>query len=217
MSRILFTLAALSTLLMGTALVLGLYIGGINQPYRAFLDLDARWKAAGQTLLQDAPELQELRAQKESRRQELLALRPRVTLHTAVGTLASIVTVLIHCVCVTYFIGTAKWCGEVVGAYELSESLYQESRQLKRRCFRWSLLGIGTMLAIVVLGASSDPATLRPNTWKWVTPHLWAAAVGLPVTLLAFWKQWEYLAANLRIVESVQAEVRQVRTAHGLD
>lgn len=204
-------------LLIVIAFVLGIRIGNINKPYQEFLELRQQIEVTSRESLPSSPYIQELQKRKSDQVALLGTFRPRVTSHTTLGILAALVTILIHSVCVTYFIGTAKWCGEVVGAYELSESLYQECRLLKRGCFRWSLLGIGTILFIVVLGASSDPGTLQPNTWRWVEPHLWAASVGLAVTLLAFWKQWDYLLRNVQIVQQVQNEVRQVRAMHGLE
>lgn len=217
MSRIFLSLSALSTLLIGIAFVLGVRIGNVNKPYQEFLQLREQIETTSLKSLPNSPEIQALQKRKTDQGILLGTYRPRITSHTTFGILAAIVTMLIHSVCVTYFIGTAKWCGEVVGAYQLSQSLYQECCSLKRGCFRWSLLGIGTILLVVVLGASSDPGTLQPNTWHWVEPHLWAASIGLAVTLLAFWKQWDYLLRNVQIVQQVQDEVQQVRAAHGLD
>lgn len=217
MSRIFLSLATLSTLLLSVAFLLGLRIGNINHIYHSFWTTREEIQAKSQELLPESPEMVDLQKRKNEQLAAYGQLRPRVTVHMMFGMLTALVTMLVHSVCVTYFIGTAKWCGEVVGAYQLNHALYESSRLLKRRCFHWSLLGICTLLLIVVLGASSDPGTLGGHTWNWVEPHLWAASLGIAITLLTFWKQWGYLLQNVDIIQQVQEQVQQVRTQHGLE
>ena len=202
---------------MTVAFVLGLRIGDINTPYRKFLELRQQVRDTTTSVSQMTPEQAELESQRRAQLAKLDAIRPRAALHMTLATLAALITLLVHSVGITYFIGTAKWCGEVVGAYDLDRTLYEESRRLKRRCFPWSLLGISALIFTVALGAASDPATLAASTWKWAEPHLWSAIGLVAISLISFWKQFQYLSQNVDVIERVQQQVQAVRARHGLD
>jgi uncharacterized membrane protein len=68
------------------------------------------------------------------------------TIHRLTGVAAALGVVFVHSLIVTYFIGTTRWCREVVETYRLDTGLVRASNQLKRRTFPWALAG---MLAVV--------------------------------------------------------------------
>ena len=119
--------------------------------------LTARQQAAKEAL-QEA----EARFEQKSQEQVLLGknfimVRGLQTIHFLLGVLASLVTVLVNSVSVTYFIGTTRWCREVVEEYDLDASLYERSRALKRLTYPWALGGVFVMLGIICAGAAADP------------------------------------------------------------
>ena len=118
---------------------------------------------------------------------------------------------------VTYVIGTGRWCREVVETYALAPALIERSRRIKRAAFPASLLGMLGVVAIVALGGAADPATGRPGTEAWVTPHL-VGALGLVAAIAwCFQSQLPQFRRQHALIEEVLAEVRAVRLARGLD
>ena len=217
MARIFSSLAVVAVTLLVTNLFLGLTGGDYNDSSARLKALVAQWQDARAASRSDSIELQQLTAELDAARAEFAPLRKRATLHILLGVLAALVTVLVHCIAITYFIGTARWCKEVVDAYGFDPQLTSRSAALKRRSFPYSLVGILTVLAIVTLGAAADPATMRETTLRWVTPHLWAAMLGTAVVVCCLTKQAVNIQANNSIVNEVTAAVRAERKRRGLD
>ena len=83
------------------------------------------------------------------------------TVHRLSGILAALVVVLVNSMSVTYFIGTARWCREVVETYQLSNNFIMRSKAIKRRSFPFALFGMLSVVGIVALGGAADPAAGR--------------------------------------------------------
>lgn len=139
------------------------------------------------------------------------------TIHRLMGIFAAVSVVLVNSIVVTYFIGTSRWCKEVVETYKLDPKLIARSVELKRRTFPWALLSMLTVVAVGALGAAADPATLRPGTEHWVIPHLVGAIAGLCFVAWAFFIQANRIAAHHNVITDIVAEVRRVRLEHGLE
>lgn len=139
------------------------------------------------------------------------------TVHRLSGVLTALVVVLVNSMGVTYFIGTGRWCREVVEAYELDGSFVERSRRLKRSAFPYALIGMLGVVAIVALGGAADPASGRPGTEDWVTPHLLGGlGIGAGIAL-CFLGQLTPIRDHSRLVDDVMHAVREARTARGLD
>lgn len=216
MSRIFLSLASLATISMITSLLLGLRIGDFNGTYRQLIDLREEARQAEDYSFERTEADEKMEQRLETQRAQLDEIRPRAATHIMVGMFSALISLLVHSVCVTYFIGTCKWCGEVVSTYQLDTALFARSRQLKRRAFPWSFLGICALLGVTACGAAADPGTLRIGTWNWVEPHLWVATIGIVLNIASFWKQWQYLVQNVQVVDAVQEQVRVIRVQHGL-
>lgn len=221
MTRIFSTLALVSLALVSIALVLGLTGGDYNGPYHQLrltrLQI-AQWEGEGR--VQEGKHAQNIeRANRELDElfAEMIRLRSRAARHTLVGMGAGLLVVLVNSISITYFIGTSRWCREVIEAYRLSPSLVERSRQLKRRAFPWSMAGIVMVMVLVALGAAADPGTLRDNTQQWVVPHMAAAVLALSLFAVSFWWQWQIMGENGTLIEEILVLVRQVRREHGLD
>ena len=117
----------------------------------------------------------------------------------------------------TYFIGTGRWCKEVVDTYDLDPSLTLRCKRLKRQTFAWALSSMLVVLVIVGLGGASDPGTLRTTTPQWVTPHLYAAWFGATWIAISFMLQVLNIRANSEIIDEVVQQVHQIRVERGLD
>ncbi len=139
------------------------------------------------------------------------------TVHRLMGVAAALVVVLVNSIVVTYFIGTGRWCKEVVTTYQLDDDLIRRSTSLKRRTFPWALVAMLAVIGIAALGAAADPGNGRPTSQDWATPHMLAAMGGLAFIATAFLVQWQNIAANHELIGQVMNEVRRVRQERGLE
>jgi hypothetical protein len=128
---------------------------------------------------------------------------------------AALAVVFVESIIVTYFIGTSRWCREVVETYRLDPSAVRESNRLKRRTFPWVLMGMLVVVGVIALGAAADPGTGRPNTEAWAGWHLAAAVVGIAFIAWTFVIAWNNVLANHTIIERLVSEVAQVRRQRG--
>lgn len=215
MSRIFTVLAIVSVTLLFATMAFGLRIGEYNEQYqllrRTQVELQQAHRAG------DASSQAALQRQADETYAALVLPRQRARFHMVLAILTSIVTLLVNSLAVTYFIGTSRWCKEVVDTYQLDLALAQQSTRLKRRCFAWALTGMLLVLTIVAMGAAADPGTLRATTADWVLPHFAVALGGGGLIALSFFIQAGYIDRNTHIVEQIVARVREVRVARGLE
>lgn len=139
------------------------------------------------------------------------------TLHRLTGLLAALGVVLVESIVVTYFIGTSRWCKEVVETYRLDSAAVAASNRLKRRTFPWALLGMLAVVVVVALGGASDPATGQPNTKAWADWHLWGAVGGILVIAWTYWIAWNNVVENQRIINGLVEQVAKIRRDRALD
>jgi hypothetical protein len=139
------------------------------------------------------------------------------TVHRLSGVLAALMVVLVNSMAVTYFIGTGRWCREVVETYGLNDSYIERSRRLKRAAFPFAMIGMLAVVTIVALGGAADPASGRPGTQHWVTPHL-LGGLGLAAMIAwCFQSQVPQIRLQQGLIEEVMDEVRESRRKRGLD
>lgn len=141
----------------------------------------------------------------------------QATLHRLTGVAAALAVVFVESIVITYFIGTSRWCKEVVETYRLDPETVIASNRLKRRTFPWALAGMLTAVAVISLGGAADPATLRPNTAAWVQWHLGGAFLGIVFIGWTYVVAWHNIVANQAIIERVVAEVSRYRLERGSD
>jgi type IV secretory pathway VirB2 component (pilin) len=139
------------------------------------------------------------------------------TLHRLTGIAAALAVVFVESVVVTYFIGTSRWCKEVVDTYGFDRAPVAASNRLKRKTFPWAVAGMLAVVGIIALGGAADPATLRPNTQAWADWHLYGALAGIVFVAWTYLVEWNNIVANHTIIEQIVAEVRRVRVERGLE
>ena len=81
------------------------------------------------------------------------------TVHRLTGIAAALGVVFVESVIVTYFIGTSRWCKEVVDDLLTRSRGRPASNRLKRRAFAVALVGMLMVVGVISLGAAADPAT----------------------------------------------------------
>ena len=139
------------------------------------------------------------------------------TVHRLSGIFAALMVVLVNSMVVTYFIGTGRWCREVVETYGLPASLVARAKGLKRAAFPWSVIGMLAVVGIVALGGAADPATGRPGTQNWVTPHLLGALALTALIAWCFQSQLPRIRRQQALIEEVLGGVQAIRRDRGLD
>ena len=139
------------------------------------------------------------------------------TVHRLSGVLSALVVVLVNSMSVTYFIGTGRWCREVVETYALDASYVERSQQLKRSTFPFAILGIFGVVFIVALGGAADPATGRPGTQEWVTPHLIGSLLIVAGIAWCFQSQLPNIRRQHVLIEDIMSDVRTARLGRGLE
>jgi hypothetical protein len=137
--------------------------------------------------------------------------------HRLLGMGAALAVVLVDSIVVTYFIGTSRWCKEVVETYRLEEEFVRRSVMLKRRTFPWALLSMLTVVVVGALGAAADPMSGRPGTENWVNVHLLGAFAGLAFIAVSFFFQAQNIAAHHAVINDIVAQVRRIRIERGLE
>jgi hypothetical protein len=183
MTRIFFTLASLSIILLMFALLLGLTMGDLNA--------------------KPAPSRETLQAG---------------TWHRLTGLAAALGVVLVESIVVTYFIGTSRWCKEVVDTYQLDRAPVLASNRLKRSTFPWALSGMLAVVVVIALGGAADTsATLHPDAPTWAFWHLIGSFLGIVFVGWTYFLEWSNIAANQVIIEQLVSQVGAIRRARGLD
>ena len=137
--------------------------------------------------------------------------------HRMFGIASALVVVLVNSIAVTYFIGTSRWCLEVVETYHLDAGLIRRSAVLKRRAFPWAVAAMLVIVGVSALGAAADPATRRPWTVYWVNPHLIGAFLGLAFIAWAFWQEWLRICEHHVVITDILNQVKRIRQEQGLE
>ncbi len=137
--------------------------------------------------------------------------------HRLAGVGSALCVVLVNSIVVTYFIGTSRWCKEVVETYGLDAALIQRANRIKRGTFPWATMGMLCVVGLIALGAAADPATGLPHTQDWVTPHLIGALLGMAFIAYTFFVEWQNIDANHSLIGEILKLVRQVRQERGLE
>jgi hypothetical protein len=143
-----------------------------------------------------------------------------VRLHFIMGVTSALGVAFVNSLVATWFIGTGRWCREVVETYRMDGGLAAEAAQLKRRTFPWSLASMLLIVGVGALGAAADPAAaLRLNPplgLTWPTAHWISASLVLVFLAMAMFVQWTMIHRQMDVIRRVMAEVKRIRLEKGL-
>jgi hypothetical protein len=132
-------------------------------------------------------------------------------IHFVVGLAAVLLNLLVHCLIMTYFLGTGRLIKEVTLVYQLPDERWaRPTRDLKRDNTPKAILA---MLLAIAVAAAGEGA--RHEVWPWWI-HLVLACAALLLNLWVFRVEYRNVAVNGRILDEVIAEVERIRAAHGL-
>ncbi|MGD9644086.1 MAG: hypothetical protein AB7U73_00130 [Pirellulales bacterium] len=143
------------------------------------------------------------------------------TVHRLSGVAAALAVMFVNGIAATYFIGTSRWCREVVETYGLDPALWRRSTSLKRRTFPLCVANMLLAVVMVALGGAADPGAsvqLQPiGGITWAQIHLVAAFAGLAWFVYSSTLQWNNIQANRDVIDAIMIEVRRERAARGLE
>ncbi|MFP6673779.1 MAG: hypothetical protein VB878_01760 [Pirellulaceae bacterium] len=218
MARIFFALSLFVVALLAINVLLGFRIGDLQTTARRVVAVRRELAEARQDLLAMPGKVEELEQDLQTATAAYTPIRDQVRVHVLFGIAASLVTLLVNSITITYFIGTSRWCKEVVDTYSLDEELADRSRRLKRGAWPWAVVGVISILAIVMMGAVSDPSSANfENSVRWVLPHRLAALAGVGIIAWSLLMQVGKIGANYEVIEQILDEVKEVRRTRGLD
>jgi amino acid transporter len=221
LARIFSVLALLAVVLLAANFVVGLWIGDFNTPAREYRTAFRHFEDVRRSRSASAEEIERAKAAVAGAEARVATPRSRRTLHFYLGVASSLLAMLVSSIAVTYFVGTSRWCREVVETYKLPMELAERSARLKRRTFPWAVLAMLVIVVIAALGGLSDPSTpvsQKHPDWPaaMVTWHYLAAIVGLLVIASSFWIQLGRIAESYQVIDDILREVQRVRTERGL-
>ena len=210
MARIYLALASFAIGLLIANFGVGIWVGDLNGVAERVQFEAQQYKIARGNAEQGA--IDDARESMLAASAELTPVKKRHGIHFLLGVLAALVCVLVNGIAMTYFIGSSKWCSEVVDTYSLDLSYIRKSRTLKRRAYPWTIGGVAVIVAIVAFGAAADPATQIGSTARWVTPHMIVAILGTMGLSVSFLKQAGLIGAHYDVINEIVAAV-EVRRA----
>lgn len=140
--------------------------------------------------------------------------------HFMVGVGVGLTVVLVNSLVVTWFIGTSRWCREVVETYALDPSPIARSNRVKRRAFPYALANMLLIVGVLSLGGAADPSSnlkvSPPGGLSWAQWHLLGAVAGVLVIGAGSVFLWRALRESQQIHAQVMREVGETRRQRGL-
>jgi len=215
-TRIFPGFAAFALAFMVATLLLGLSLGDVRGDLTKLgaAELQLAKLRTGQG--GDAAKTQALEAQIAS----LRGVERWKSVHFLSGLATAVIVMFVAGVAITYFVGTSRWCREVVDAYQLDPALARESARLKRRTFPVMVVAMLGLVVVVALGGASDPgANLQlapPGGLAWSDLHLAAAFLGTALVAWAYYRAWSNIAEHQLVMGKIMEEVKRIRTERGL-
>lgn len=217
MARIFFALALFALTLLIANLAIGYATGDYGGSAREMVFAKRHLDELQRSSNASADEIDSAREELTAVSKQFQPLKTWTGFHILFGIGAALVTILVNSIAVTYFIGTSRWCKEVVDTYRLDQELADRSTRLKRRTFPWSLLSILLIIGHVALGAASDPSANFSGAEQCLPAHqimAWIVVFGVGWSLLV---QVGNVGANYEIIEEILRQVREIRKQRGLD
>ena len=217
-ARIFFALTCLAFLILVANLVVGATSGDYGGSWRSYATVARTYQDAKKQGGLAPGELEELRVASNAAQQDFLPIRSRMKWHFWLGIIGTLVTILLNSVSVTYFIGTNRWCMEVVETYSLDKQLAIRSKEIKREAFPWAFGGIVAMITVASFGGLADPAGYYgQHAASWVVPHWTLACLVTAFVGWSFLVQVGKIGANYDVIETILLKVESIRKQRSQD
>jgi hypothetical protein len=131
--------------------------------------------------------------------------------HFVLGLFTAVGVLLVHCLAITYFLGTGRWVKEVCLAYGMPDQRWpRQTRDLKRRNTPYAILAM-----LITIGTAAAGAARQNLDWP-AWPHAALASVTLLVNGWVWVIEYRNMATNVRLLDEVSAEADRLRAEQGL-
>jgi hypothetical protein len=131
--------------------------------------------------------------------------------HFLLGLFTALGLLLVHCLLMTYFLGTGRWVKEVCLAYGLPDDRWpRQTRDIKRDHTPKAILAM-----LISIAAAAAGMGRQFEVWPWWV-HLTLVGLTLVVNAWVFTVQYRNLRLNHRIIEEVWRETERIRAERGL-
>lgn len=132
-------------------------------------------------------------------------------LHFVLGLTSAITALFVHCLVLTYFLGTGRWVKEVCLAYGLPDAdMPRRTRDIKRRNTPRVILAMLLTIAAAAAGAGK-----QFQVWPGII-HFVLVCATLVFNAYVFFVEYGNMRLNAWILDSVMAEVERIRAERGL-
>jgi hypothetical protein len=136
---------------------------------------------------------------------------PIYLIHFVLGLFSALAVLGVHCLTITYFLGTGRWVKEVCLEYRFPDDHWpRQTRDLKRRNTPFAITAMLLTIATAAAGAGR-----QHEVWPaWI--HLTLAAATVIVNVVVWVIEYRNIRTNSRILNGVYAEVERTRAEQGL-
>ncbi len=125
-------------------------------------------------------------------------------------------TLLVHAIVLTYFMGTGRWIEETSDAYRLGIDSRTENIQLKYRTMPGMVACIVLLIVTGGFGAVADPgSSVNLSSSKLI--HMLLACASLLMNVTVSIIEFQTIQRNGRLVDEIMTSVRTMRRERGLD
>lgn len=139
-----------------------------------------------------------------------------LSVHFLGGLAAMTLTLLVHAVVLTYFMGTGRWIEETSQAYGLSMDSRAENVRLKYQTLPAMVGCIALLIVTAAFGAAADPGS--GTDWPAArTIHMLLACLTLLANLAVTAIQYRTIERNGGLIEEILQQVRTIRRERGLE
>jgi hypothetical protein len=131
--------------------------------------------------------------------------------HFSLGLFTGVFTCFTHSLIFIQLIGTGKGVKEAVSTYSLPESFIEKTKKFKKVAFPYAMYMPMITIATVWLGGWHDTNPRSAPDWInsphfWHTSYFWHMSIAwitVVVNLYAFWKEYEVIAENTRMIAEI--------------
>ena len=151
------------------------------------------------------------------------AADPGAWWHFTVGVFTGIFTMFTHCLVIIHVAGSSKGIKEAIGAYGLSDDpetgFQRRIRRNRARISPYAYLGSLLMMGVVFLGGWHHSKLLYHESQgfnlsgEW---HRWAAWFAVAFNLYAFWKEFQVVQDNTRIIREMNELLEEKGLVEGM-
>ncbi len=139
-----------------------------------------------------------------------------LSVHFLSALAALTLTLLVHAIVLTYFMGTGRWIEETSNAYQLGIDSRAENIQLKYRTMPGMVGCIVLLIVTGGFGAVADPgSSVSLSSAKLI--HMLLACASLLANVTVSMIEYQTIQRNGRLVDEIMTSVRAIRRERGLD